>query len=58
VRPEDIADSLPCGPDPAPILESIGQARDAGVDHIYLHHIGDPLAGFLDFWSDQLEPEL
>ena len=58
VRPEDIAAAMPCGPDPAPVLESIGQAREAGVDHVYLHHIGDPLDGFLDFWSDQLEPSL
>jgi coenzyme F420-dependent glucose-6-phosphate dehydrogenase len=58
VRPDDIAGSLPCGPDAGPIVESIGQARDLGIDHIYLHQIGDPTAGFLDFWQEEIRPQL
>jgi hypothetical protein len=49
---------MPCGPDAGPILDSIGQARDAGIDHIYLNHIGNPLDGFIDFWSEELRPGL
>lgn len=57
VTPTDIADALPCGPDPAPIIKSIREAAEMGIDHIYLHQIGDPLDGFLDFWRDNIRPE-
>lgn len=46
------------GPKPGPILDSIEEAVDAGIDHIYLHQIGDPLDGFIDFWRAEIEPEL
>lgn len=58
VRREDMESSLPCGPDPGPILESISEATEIGVDHVYLHQVGDPLDGFMDFWADELRPEL
>lgn len=58
VGPDDIAEALPCGPEAGPILESIGQARELGIDHIYLHQIGDPTAGFLEFWQDEIRPQL
>jgi hypothetical protein len=54
----DIEKSLPCGPDPAPILDSIREAAKLGIDHIYLHQIGDPMEGFIDFWVDELKPEI
>ncbi len=49
---------LPLGPDAGPILDSIKKASKAGVDHIYLHQIGDPMGGFLDFWEKEIRPEL
>lgn len=55
---ELIEQSLPCGPDPEPILKSIKKAIELGADHIYLHQIGDPSDGFLDFWTDTIRPEL
>jgi len=58
VRREDIESSLPCGPDPGPILDSISAAVDIGVDHVYLHQIGDPLDGFMQFWAEELRPKL
>lgn len=59
VTAEDMAGSgMPLGPDPQPILESIAEAESAGIDHIYLHQIGDPLEGFIEFWTDTLRPEL
>ena len=54
----DIEKALPFGPDPAPIIESIEKAAEIGVDHIYLHQIGDPLDGFIDFWSDEIRPKI
>ncbi|HSK06429.1 MAG TPA: TIGR03557 family F420-dependent LLM class oxidoreductase [Acidimicrobiia bacterium] len=58
VSAEDIEKALPCGPDSGPIIESIEKAAAVGVDHIYLHQIGDPTAGFIDFWRDEIRPEL
>ena len=54
----DIEKTLPCGPDPGPIIDSIEQAAAIGVDHIYLHQIGDPLDGFIEFWRDEIRPEV
>lgn len=58
VTEELIADSMAIGPDPKPILDSIEEARDAEIEYIYLHQIGDPLDGFIEFWSNELEPNL
>jgi hypothetical protein len=49
---------MPCGPDPGPIIESIEEASSIGVDHIYLHQIGDPMDGFIEFWREELRPAL
>ncbi|MGH8944611.1 MAG: TIGR03557 family F420-dependent LLM class oxidoreductase [Acidimicrobiia bacterium] len=53
-----IEEQMNVGPNPEPILKSIGQAVDAGIDHIYLHQVGDPLDGFIDFWESELRPDL
>jgi G6PDH family F420-dependent oxidoreductase len=55
---DDIEAALPCGPDPEPIIDSIGRAAEMGIDHIYLHQIGDPMDGFLDFWREEVKPKL
>ena len=55
---EAIEQALPCGPDPGPIIESIEEASSIGVDHIYLHQIGDPMDGFIDFWREEIRPAL
>jgi len=54
----DIEEALPCGPDPGPIIESIEKAAEIGIDHIYLHQIGDPLDGFIEFWRDEIRPKI
>jgi G6PDH family F420-dependent oxidoreductase len=54
---DDMAEALPCGPDAGPILESIEEAAKLGIDHIYLHQIGDPTQGFIDFWKEEIQPE-
>lgn len=54
VTEETIADELPCGPDPAPIVEAVKEAAGRGIDHIYLHQVGHDLDPFLDFWEREL----
>ncbi len=58
VTPEDLAESLPHGPDPARYLEEIRSYADAGIDHIYIHQIGPDQDGFFEFWRNQLAPQL
>lgn len=58
VSPDMVADAIPCGPDPEPVLEAVEAARSAGIDHIYFHQVGDDQEGFLGFWDNELAPEL
>jgi G6PDH family F420-dependent oxidoreductase len=54
VRPEDVAESTPHGPDPEPYLEQIRKYADAGFTHVYVHQIGDNQDEFLDFAKREL----
>ena len=58
VREEDVAETVPCGPDPERHLESIRKAIDAGFDHVYLHQIGPDQEGFFRFFEQELRPRL
>jgi len=58
VTPEQIAEAVACGPDPAPVLSSIEEMVAAGVDHVYLHQIGPDQEGFVDFWDEHLAPQV
>lgn len=58
VTPDMIAQSIPCGPDPEPIITSIQEAATAGADHIYLHQIGPDQRGFVDFFQREVRPRL
>lgn len=58
VTPEMIAQAIPCGPDPEPVLDSVREALDIGIDHIYFHQIGRDQEGFLSFWDDELRLRL
>jgi coenzyme F420-dependent glucose-6-phosphate dehydrogenase len=58
VTEEMIAESIPCGPDPQPIVDEFCQALEAGIDHVYFHQIGRDQQGFLKFWDEQLRPGL
>jgi G6PDH family F420-dependent oxidoreductase len=58
VTEEDATEHVPCGPDVGPILDSVKQYADAGYDHVYFHQIGPDQAGFLDFWTRELQPAL
>jgi G6PDH family F420-dependent oxidoreductase len=58
VTEDMIGSSIPCGPDPEPVLEKVGSLVDAGFDHVHLHQIGDDQEGFFRFWSEELAPRL
>lgn len=58
IKPEDLKDSIPHGPDPEPYIEHVKQAIDAGFDHIVLMGAGPDQAGFIRFFEQTLAPEL
>ena len=58
VKPEDLAEAIPCGPDADRWLEDIRAYEQAGYTHIYFHQIGRDQEGFLRFWSEELQPKL
>jgi coenzyme F420-dependent glucose-6-phosphate dehydrogenase len=58
VTPEDIAEAIPCGPDPDRYLEDSREYEQAGYTHIYFHQIGHDQEGFFRFWREELEPKL
>jgi G6PDH family F420-dependent oxidoreductase len=59
VRPEDVADSIPCGPDVANIVEAVSQFTAAGFTDVALVQIGDDnQEEFLDFAEKELLPAL
>jgi coenzyme F420-dependent glucose-6-phosphate dehydrogenase len=58
VTRDQVAESVPCGPDPRPVLRQVEQAIGNGADHVYLHQIGPDQEGFARFWQDELAPAL
>jgi coenzyme F420-dependent glucose-6-phosphate dehydrogenase len=58
ISPADVAETVPCGPDPAPILEAAREAIEAGVDHLYFHQVGQDQEGFVEVWSSEIRPAL
>jgi hypothetical protein len=58
VRPEDLAETIPAGPDSELHLKTIKKAIGAGFDHIVLTGIGPDQAGFTQFFAEELKPEL
>jgi coenzyme F420-dependent glucose-6-phosphate dehydrogenase len=56
VTKEMIDESIACGPDVGRIVAAIRQAIEAGVDHVYLHQIGDDQEGFCAVWSNEIAP--
>jgi G6PDH family F420-dependent oxidoreductase len=58
VTEEMIAEAMPCGPDVGAIVTAIRDAVAAGVDHVYLHQIGDDQEGFCKVWETEIAPEV
>ena len=58
VREQDIADAVPCGPDPEPVLAKVRAFAEAGFSHIYLHQIGPDQDGFFRFYDRELRSPL
>lgn len=58
VTEDEVAEMVPCGPDPDVHVQAIKQFSDAGFDHVALVQCGDDQDGFLRFWTEELSPRL
>jgi coenzyme F420-dependent glucose-6-phosphate dehydrogenase len=57
VEPDDLAETIPLGPDPGRYLEQIKAFEDAGYDHVYIHQVGPDQNGFIEFAQRELMPK-
>ncbi|MEU6129370.1 TIGR03557 family F420-dependent LLM class oxidoreductase [Saccharopolyspora sp. NPDC047091] len=60
VRPEDVAENIPCGPDAEPIVDAVTSFRDCGFTDVALVQIGgdDHQDAFFEFSRRELLPRL
>jgi G6PDH family F420-dependent oxidoreductase len=58
VRPEDLVDSIPAGPDVERHVAAVQKYIDAGFDRISLVGIGPDQEGFINFFKTELAPRL
>lgn len=58
VRPEDLAESIPHGPDPEPYVAAARAHAGAGFERIAFLQIGDDQEGCFRFWEHELRGRL
>jgi G6PDH family F420-dependent oxidoreductase len=58
IKPEDVAQQIPCGPRIEPYLAAIEKFIDAGFDHLILTQIGPDQEPFIEFFERELAPKL
>jgi G6PDH family F420-dependent oxidoreductase len=58
VREDDVAQLVPCGPDPERHIAAVKEFVDAGCDHVYIHQIGPDQEGFFQFYEREVMPKL
>ena len=58
VRPADMRESVLISADPARFAGWLHEAAGLGFDEIYVHHVGQEQAGFLDCFGDHVLPEV
>jgi G6PDH family F420-dependent oxidoreductase len=56
--PEQMAQNVPCGPDPEPAAAAIQEYVDAGFDEIYISQMGPDQAGGIRFLVEEVLPLL
>jgi G6PDH family F420-dependent oxidoreductase len=58
VKPEDLDESMPAGPDVARHLDAMKKFTDAGVRRLAVAYPGNDFEGYFRFWRDELRPAL
>jgi len=58
VTEDDVARSVPCGPDVDAVVQKIEKTVEAGYDHVYLHQIGPDQDALFELWRNELRDAL
>jgi coenzyme F420-dependent glucose-6-phosphate dehydrogenase len=58
VTEEDVAGSMPHGPDPEPYVDAILEFSAAGFDHVYIHQVGPQQEEFIRFMEREVLPKI
>jgi coenzyme F420-dependent glucose-6-phosphate dehydrogenase len=58
VAPDDVAESVICGPDPERHAAAAREFLEAGYTHVYFHQVGPDQEGFIEFAERELLPRL
>ena len=58
VTPDQLAEKIPCGPDPDRHVEQLRKYVDAGFDEVHVGQIGEDHEGFFKFFRDEVQPRL
>jgi G6PDH family F420-dependent oxidoreductase len=58
VTEDQVAERVPCGPDPERHVAAIRKYLDAGYDEVYVSQIGKQQAGFFEFFRREVLPKL
>ena len=56
VSEDDVAEGVPCGPDPERHVEAIREFDEAGYTHVWVHQIGENQREFMDFYVREVVP--
>jgi coenzyme F420-dependent glucose-6-phosphate dehydrogenase len=54
VSPDDVAETVPCGPDADRHREAIKAYEAAGYDHVFVHQIGPDQEAFFRFYESEI----
>jgi hypothetical protein len=58
VRPEMVAEEVPCGPDPERHIEAITAYAEAGFDELYIQQIGPDQDAFFAAYREHVLPRV
>jgi coenzyme F420-dependent glucose-6-phosphate dehydrogenase len=58
VSEDEVAETIPCGPDPERHLAAIREYFDGGFDNVYVHQVGPDQDGFFRFFEKEVLPAL
>ncbi len=56
VSEDQVAELIPCGPDPEKHLNPIRKYIKAGFDHIFIHQVGPNQEEFMNFYAKEIFP--
>jgi coenzyme F420-dependent glucose-6-phosphate dehydrogenase len=58
VTEDDVAETMPCGPDADRHIDAIEEYVRAGFENVYVHQVGPDQEGFLRFYEERVLPKV